>query len=73
MIQSKFYFCAIVIFQANHSIYSSTLQGVQWYSRFFLASWKVASVGKEPKMKYNILDDIDNHFVDRAAELLKSG
>ena len=24
-------------------------------------------------MKYNILDDIGNHFVDRAAELLKSG
>ena len=24
-------------------------------------------------MKYNILDDIGNHFVDRAVELLKSG
>jgi hypothetical protein len=27
----------------------------------------------EPKMKYTILDDIGNHFLDRAAELVKSG
>jgi hypothetical protein len=27
----------------------------------------------EPKMKYNILNDIGNHFLDRAAELVKSG
>jgi hypothetical protein len=27
----------------------------------------------EPKMKYGILDDIGSHFLDRAAELVKSG
>lgn len=27
----------------------------------------------EPKMKYNVLNEIGNHFLDRAAELVKAG